>query len=93
MTLTIALPSERAAALAAIARAKGLTPEEYARQLLEQDLAPEWLRQSVAESRAGWPGPAFHGRDRCGNRYRTYGKRSSGGQVKLEKKDLNVIAD
>jgi hypothetical protein len=46
MTLTIALPGERTAALAAIARTKGLKPEEYARQLLEQNLAPDWLRQS-----------------------------------------------
>jgi hypothetical protein len=46
MTLTIALTDEQTAALMAIARAKGLSPEEYARQVLEHDLAPDWLRQS-----------------------------------------------
>ena len=51
MTLTIALTDEQTAALTAIARAKGLTPEEYARQVLEQDLAPEWLRRSWASAR------------------------------------------
>ena len=46
MTLTIALTDEQTAALTAIARAKGLTPEEYARQVLEHDLAPDWLQRS-----------------------------------------------
>jgi plasmid stability protein len=46
MTLTIDLPDEKTAALAAKARARGLSAEEYARQLVEQDLAPEWLRKS-----------------------------------------------
>ena len=47
MTLTIELPDEKTAALAAKARApRGLSAEEYARQILEQDLAPEWLRKS-----------------------------------------------
>jgi hypothetical protein len=46
MTLTIALTDEQTAALTAIARAKGLSPEEYARQVLEYDLAPDWLRRS-----------------------------------------------
>ena len=46
MSLTIELPDEKAAALTAKARAKGLSVEEYARQLVEQDLAPEWLRTS-----------------------------------------------
>jgi len=46
MTLTIELPDEKTAALAAKARARGLSAEEYARQILEQDLAPEWLRKA-----------------------------------------------
>jgi plasmid stability protein len=46
MTLTIALTDEQTAALMAIACAKGLSLEEYARQVLEHELAPEWLRKS-----------------------------------------------
>ena len=46
MTLTINLPDDRTAVLAAKARAKGLSAEEYARQVLEQDLVPEWLQRS-----------------------------------------------
>jgi plasmid stability protein len=46
MALTINLPDEHAAALAAKARARGLSTEEYARQVLEHDLAPEWLQKS-----------------------------------------------
>ncbi len=38
MTLTIDLPDEQTAALAAKARELGLSTEEYARRLLEQDL-------------------------------------------------------
>jgi plasmid stability protein len=46
-SLTIELPEDQKAALAAKARACGLSPEEYARQvLLQHDLAPEWLRKS-----------------------------------------------
>jgi plasmid stability protein len=44
--LTIELPDEQKAALSAKARAHGLSAEEYARQVLQQDLAPEWLRKS-----------------------------------------------
>jgi predicted transcriptional regulator len=51
MTLTIALTDEQTAALTAIARAKGLSPEEYARQVLEHDLAPDWLRRSWESAR------------------------------------------
>jgi plasmid stability protein len=51
MTLTIELPDEKTAALAAKARARGLSAEEYVRQILEQDLAPEWLRKSWESSR------------------------------------------
>jgi plasmid stability protein len=46
MTVTIALTDEQTAALTAIARAKGLSLEEYARQVLEHELAPDWLRRS-----------------------------------------------
>jgi plasmid stability protein len=38
MTLTIELPDERQAVLAAKAQALGLSAEQYARQVLEQDL-------------------------------------------------------
>ena len=46
MSLMIDLPEEKTAVLAAKARAQGLSTEEYARQVLEHDLAPEWLQQS-----------------------------------------------
>jgi plasmid stability protein len=46
MTLTIDLPDEQTAALAAKARAQGLSAEQYARQVLEHDLVPEWLQRS-----------------------------------------------
>lgn len=46
MTLTIDLPDKQKAALVAKARAQGLSPEEYARQVLQHDLAPEWLQKS-----------------------------------------------
>ena len=51
MTLKIDLPDEKTAALAAKARAKGLSAEEYARQVLEQDLTPEWLLKSWESSK------------------------------------------
>jgi len=51
MTLTIDLPDELSAALAAKARARGLSPEQYARQVLENDIAPEWLQKSWESSR------------------------------------------
>ena len=41
MTLTIHLPDEQQAALAAKARAQGVSAEEYARQVLAQDLKAE----------------------------------------------------
>jgi plasmid stability protein len=50
MTLTIDLPEEQTAALAAKAKARGVSTEQYVRQVLEQDLAPEWLRQSWANA-------------------------------------------
>jgi plasmid stability protein len=44
--LIIDLADTQAQALAVKARAQGLSAEEYARQVLDQDLAPEWLRQA-----------------------------------------------
>ena len=42
------------AALAAKARARGVSAEQYARQVLEDDLAPDWLRKSwESASQAG----------------------------------------
>ena len=46
VTLTVNLPDAEATALAAKARARGVSTEEYARQVLEHDIAPDWLRRS-----------------------------------------------
>jgi hypothetical protein len=51
MNLTIKLPEEDVAALKAKATAQGITAEQYALQVLEQDLAPAWLRQSWATAK------------------------------------------
>jgi hypothetical protein len=51
MTLTIDLPDEQTAALATKARAQGLSTEEYIKQVLEHDPAPEWLQKSWESSR------------------------------------------
>ena len=51
MNLTIKLPDEDVATLRAKARAQGLTEEQYALQVLGQDLAPEWLRHSWATAK------------------------------------------
>jgi plasmid stability protein len=51
MTLSIDLSDEQSAALAAKAQARGLSAEQYARQVLENDLAPEWLQKSWESSR------------------------------------------
>jgi plasmid stability protein len=51
MKLTISLPDEQTAALAAKARAQGLSAEEYARMVLEHDLLPEWLQKSWESSK------------------------------------------
>jgi plasmid stability protein len=45
-SLKIELPEEQRVALAAKAPAKGLSAEQYAREVLEHDLAPEWLRKA-----------------------------------------------
>jgi hypothetical protein len=50
--LTIELPEEQKALLAAKAQAKGLSAEEYAQQVLEHDLVPEWLGKSWETSKA-----------------------------------------
>jgi plasmid stability protein len=57
MTLTIELPDAEVTALAAKARAHGVSAEQYARQVLERDLTPEWLRRS-------WESAAQAGLDR-----------------------------
>jgi plasmid stability protein len=46
MNLTIQLPDEDEPALKTKATARGVSAEQYALQVMEQDLAPEWLRQS-----------------------------------------------
>jgi plasmid stability protein len=51
LTLTIDLPDEQTTALAAKARAHGLSTEQYVRLVLEHDLAPEWLRKSWESSK------------------------------------------
>jgi plasmid stability protein len=50
MDLTIKLPDQDVAALRAKALARGVSQEQYALQVLEQDLAPEWLRHSWAHA-------------------------------------------
>ena len=50
--LTIELPDEQKSALLAKAQARGLSAEQYARQVLEHDLAPDWLQKSWETSRA-----------------------------------------
>jgi plasmid stability protein len=47
MTLTIDLPDEQTAALAAKARAHGMSAEEYARQVLAHDLASPTQRRHI----------------------------------------------
>jgi plasmid stability protein len=51
MNLTINLPDEDVQALQAKATARGVSAEQYLLQVLEQDLAPEWLRQSWASAK------------------------------------------
>lgn len=50
-SLTIELPEEQNAVLTAKARAHGLSAEEYARRVLQHDLAPEWLQKSWASAK------------------------------------------
>jgi plasmid stability protein len=51
MNLTIKLPDEDVPALKAKATASGLSAEEYALKVLEQDLVPDWLRKSWESAR------------------------------------------
>jgi plasmid stability protein len=51
MDLTINLPDEDVAALKAKATALGISAEQYALQVLEQDLVPDWLRRSWESAR------------------------------------------
>jgi plasmid stability protein len=51
ISFTIELPDGRKAALAAKAQSRGLSAEQYARQVLEHDLIPEWLQNSWETSR------------------------------------------
>jgi len=50
MTLTIDLPDEEVKALEAKARAQGVSPEQYARLVLEQDLKVSPVRRPVSQS-------------------------------------------
>ena len=50
MNLIIDLPENETLALKAKAKARGLSAEQYVRQVLEHDLAPDWLRESWAEA-------------------------------------------
>jgi hypothetical protein len=51
MNLTIDLPDSEIQVLQAKATARGVSAEQYVLQVLEQDLAPEWLRQSWADAK------------------------------------------
>jgi plasmid stability protein len=51
MTLKIELPDDQTAALAAKARARGVSAEEYARQVLANDLELGWLQNAWSEAR------------------------------------------
>jgi len=46
LNLTITLPDADLQALEAKAKAQGLSAEQYARRVIERDLAPDWLRKS-----------------------------------------------
>ena len=51
MNLTISLADADVQALNAKATSQGLTAEQYALQILERDLAPDWLRESWSSAR------------------------------------------
>jgi plasmid stability protein len=51
MTLRIELPEGQTQKLKAKAMARGISAEQYARLVLEQDLTPEWLRKSWETSK------------------------------------------
>ena len=50
MTLTIDIPDEQTLVLEAKAKARGVSTEQYALQVLEHDLVPDWLRDSWASA-------------------------------------------
>jgi hypothetical protein len=50
-SLIIELPEDQKAVLSSKARACGLSAEEYALQVLQHDLAPEWLQESWRTAR------------------------------------------
>lgn len=52
MDITITLPEDDVQALREKASMQGLTAEQYALQVLERDLAPDWLRKSWASAQA-----------------------------------------
>ena len=51
MTLTIELPDEQVAALELQAHVRGISAEQYARDVLAHNLAPEWLQRSWASTK------------------------------------------
>ncbi len=51
-SLTIELSDAQKDALTAKARARGLSAEQYAREVLQHDLVPEWLQRSWDISQA-----------------------------------------
>lgn len=54
MTLTIELPDEQQAALAAKAQRQGISPEQYARLVLEHDLEAVGPEEQSRDSRPIW---------------------------------------
>lgn len=52
MTLNIELLDEETLALNAKAVACGMSAEQYVRRVIENDLAPEWLRESWKSAHA-----------------------------------------
>lgn len=56
MTLNVELPDDETVALNAKAKAYGMSAEQYVRRMIENDLAPEWLR-------ASWESAHVHGLD------------------------------
>lgn len=52
VTLLIRLKQEDALILQAKAATQGLSPEQYALQVLERDIAPDWLRELWASAEA-----------------------------------------
>ncbi len=52
MNLTISIPDAEVQVLQAKASAQGVTAEEYALQVLERDLAPQWLRESWSSAQS-----------------------------------------